>query len=267
MNDHNLIKTQHEFVSNGITLRASSTRIKKESGKSEKAVVLMATGDGRKGSQSSSWAPLTTAVLQSGAAVFIFDFQGLGLSDGTHSELTISAGVTNLRDAVFTLRRLEWAAGAKIGGLGSSFGACAMLILQGLESPFHVLGLKSPASFLPEAYENEHGEEGMQSWAKTGTSDVTGYSYATYLDSFKHNIYAYSRTISCPTMIVHGSADTIVPISQSFRLARALPNCIALHVLNGVNHDYKQPGALETLAAHQKAFFSKYLMDIRDHYE
>ena len=267
MNNQKAAITQHEFLSNGITLRATAIRPTMMSQPSEQAVVVMATGDGRKGTQSSSWKPLTDAVLASGASVFLFDFQGLGLSDGVQADLTISTGVDNLRDTTSALRSLDWVNPARIGGLGSSFGACAMLILQGQESPFRALGLKSPASFLPEAYENEHGEEGMRTWASGGKSQITGYDYRAYWDSFAHNVYGLARNISCPTMIVHGAADTVVPVVQSRRLARALRNCVALNVLEGVNHDYKQPGALESLCQYQSAFFSEYLVGERSDHE
>lgn len=267
MNNQKAAITQHEFLSNGITLRAMAIRPTMLYHPSEQAVVVMATGDGRKGTQSSSWKPLTDTVLAAGASVFLFDFQGLGLSDGVQAYLTISAGVDNLRDAISALRSLDWAKTAFIGGLGSSFGACAMLILQGQESPFHALGLKSPASFLSEAYENEHGEEGMRMWASRGKSPITGYDYKAYLDSFKYNVYGLARNISCPTMIVHGAADTVVPVAQSRRLARVLRNCVALNILQSVNHDYKQPGALESLSQYQGAFFSEYLVGKRSEHE
>jgi len=267
MNNHKATISQHEFLSNGITLRATAIKPRVLPHPSEQAVVVMATGDGPKGTQSSSWKPLTDAVIAARASVFLFDFQGLGLSDGVQGDLTITAGVENLRDAISALRGLDWARTAHIGGLGSSFGACAMLILQGQESPFLAVGLKSPASFLPEAYENEHGEEGMRIWASKGKSPITGYDYKAYLDSLTYNVYRLARNISCPTLIVHGAADTVVPVAQSRRLARALRNCVALNVLDGVNHDYKQPGALESLSQHQSAFFSAYLVGKRRNHE
>ena len=43
------------------------------------------------------------------------------------------------------------------------------------------------------------------------------------------------RAVSCPTLIVHGTADTAVPVEQSQRLAQRIPGA-SLHLVDGADH-------------------------------
>jgi dipeptidyl aminopeptidase/acylaminoacyl peptidase len=248
-----------KFISNDIILRGTFHLPTNFFPKSKWPIVIMATGDGRKGSGSSTWKPLIEGTINCGIPVFIFDFHGLGKSDGDFSDLSITVAVQNLRDAVRFVKTQAWVDCNRLGILGSSFGGTAALIVSALDMPFKVVGLKSPASFLPEAYENEHGEEGMEKWRAEGISPITGFKYKAYLDAFRYNVYELCKQIKTRILIVHGDSDTIVPLRQSKRLTFILGNIAELKILPGVDHDYKQNGALDKLVQYQTSFFKRYL--------
>lgn len=42
--------------------------------------------------------------------------------------------------------------------------------------------------------------------------------------------------ITCPAQIVHGTADTAIPVEKAERLCNALPGCRGLHVIEGASH-------------------------------
>jgi dipeptidyl aminopeptidase/acylaminoacyl peptidase len=218
-------------------------------------VVVLVTGDGPQGSHSENWRTTIDQFVTDGLPVFVFDFPGLGGSDGDPSRLTLSGAIQNLRDAVEVVKKQTWVDAKRLGVLGSSFGGAVALAVQGNHDCFAAMGLNAPASFLPEAYENEHGPDGMAIWRRQGCSHLTNYGYAAYLDSLLHNLYASARNIHCPTLVVHGDADRIVPISQSHRLVRALGDRARLIELPNVGHGFKEPGSQLAAAQHQVAFF------------
>jgi len=224
------------------------------------AIVIILTGDSPSGTKSKTWPPMIDALLRSQLSVFAFDFEGQGSSAGDRSRLCLSLGCQNFLDAYEALnRRLKlrrWA----VGLLGSSFGGAVLLTSQSQLPTYISIALKSPASFLAESYETEHGfPEGMDNWRRTGVSPATGLSYAAYTDAIQHNVYGWALKIDKPVLIVHGTADKIVPITQSRRLCHLLGTKAILNELPDVGHDYKQLGAQETLQGLVCSFFAETL--------
>jgi pimeloyl-ACP methyl ester carboxylesterase len=209
-------------------------------------LVVMATGDGVTGSQSSTWADFRAALDESGLASVIFDFQGLGESAGPTEKLTLSVGLHNMRDCIEWVRQQEWV--DRIAILGSSFGGNVALLYAAHDPHIAALALKSPVSFYPETHELSFGEKGMAEWKESGYNQEYGYEYGFYLDAFDHNTYAEAKKINCPVFIVHGDADRDVPIRQSLRLMECLGNA-ELVSLPGVKHDYAQGDARKVMTA------------------
>ena len=122
--------------------------------------------------------------------------------------------------------------------MGSSYGGAVALLYTSSESGIKALGLKSPASFMPETFEAEFGEKKVQDWKLKGYDESIGYNYDVYLDGFNYDIYAVARNIRVPCLITHGDHDEIVPFSQSQKLVKSFgkkPNFIVFR--NG-NHKY-----------------------------
>ena len=225
------------------------------------AVVLILTGDSQNGTKSSTWPPMIAALRARGLSVFAFDFCGQGHSEGERSALSIGVGCQNFADAHAALGRHVDLPHHRVGLFGSSFGGAVLLASHTNIAPFHAMALKSPASFLAESYETEHGfPDGMDAWRSCGISSVTGLHYQSYLEALRYNIYPAAMEIGVPVLVVHGSADTIVPINQSRRLCHLLGERSKLVELPGVNHDYKQAGALDTLQKVVCDFFAATLL-------
>lgn len=242
-----------EFQSCGVCLKGRF-HLPDELDQSQKQpIVMMATGDGINGSKSSTWPPLINAMTEIPVPVFIFDFYGLGDSDGEVGRFSTTVAISNLEDAIAVVKQEPWVDTTRIGILGSSFGAAVSLITQARHRVFKVLGLKSPVSFLPESYESEVGDN-LTTWKNKGTIDEIKFHYNAYLDCIKYNIYDLINGLDTPTLIVHGEADTIVPIKQSRRLACLMANS-NLRSLPGVNHGYKEENALAELIRHCQEFF------------
>lgn len=223
-------------------------------------IVLVLTGDSPKGSKSDTWSSVIKILNDNQISVFIFDFHSQGLSQGNRSELTLSKASINFRDALIFLRNNYDLESRNIGVLGSSFGGSVVLNSTQYIADCKAIALKSPASFLAEAYETEHRSfTEMEMWRRLQISHITGLNYMAYIDAINHNLYRNLSNIKCPVLVIHGDSDDIVPIEQSRRLTHLLTPYARLVEIQGGDHNYRRMGATEVLLKEIKFFFNKYL--------
>ena len=176
------------------------------------------------------------------------DLFGNGDSEGNFEELTVSEATDDIVQAVNFVKKLGF---NKIGLIGSSFGGTASLCTFSKITNICVLGLISPVSNYEEAYRIKIGDKGMNNWRQKGHRIYTNrfgkklkINYSFIKDLNKYNIYTISQNISTPTIIVQGEKDEFVPLNQTIKLSKNIPNC-ELFIIKGSNHNY-------TNAAHFK---------------
>lgn len=228
-----------EFQSLGSTLRGQFFRVPEPTG-----TVLCLTGDGKNGSQSSTWPSLIGSLNTRDIEVCIFDFVSQGLSSGERSSLCLSAGVQNLSDFMKFVRADDHIRTLDFGCIASSFGAAVATNSPELPG-FSKLSLKSPAFVLHEAYEREIGGiDQLSDWQKSRIHPELGLSFEAYIDSLSSK--SYKGLLSCkgPILITIGDQDEVVGVADSKRAALINPS-VRLQLLSGVKHDYKQEGARE----------------------
>lgn len=207
-------------------------------------IIIILTGDSPKGSKSDTWPSLIEILIKANLCVYIFDFHSQGFSMGERKDLTLSRGIKNLKNAIANLERTIDLGERKKFALGSSFGASVLLNSPKLLPLFDGIIFKSPALLLYEAYENEIGGfDNLTEWKKKNESEINGLAYNAYVDSFHYNPYQNAFLLKCPTLIVHGGDDEIVPLNQSKRLYSLLGSASEIKILKGVRHDYKQLNA------------------------
>ncbi len=153
--------------------------------KSKLPLVIMLTGDGPKGTKSLSWVNIPPKLCELGIASFLFDFEGLGYSDGNRKLLTITKGIANFISAFDYIKSIEWIDSNRIAIFASSFGANAALLCPSIINSCKVIGLKSPSCFLPDAYLNEIGHSNLEKWISDGYLAENGYGKMTKLDEYK----------------------------------------------------------------------------------
>ncbi len=214
-------------------------------------IVVMLTGDGPKGSKSLSWTNLPPLLAENDIASFVFDFEGLGYSEGERKNLCLSVGLSNMKVAMQQVYLEPIIDHNKIGIFGASFGGTVAILYTSKNSNIKSLGLKTPVSFYPDSFLTEFGVELLEQWQNTGYLESIGFNYNFYLDAFKYNIYGDAQNISCPVLMTHGTSDLIVPISQSNHLLEALQNAKEKHleIFKNVGHGYSENGAWDKMAS------------------
>lgn len=201
-------------------------------------VVIMLTGDGPKGSKSMSWVNMPPRLLKHGISSLLFDFSGLGNSDGERKNLTLTKGISDFKTIFEELKHFSWIDRSNLGIMASSFGACAALMCPDIMNQCKVLGFKSPCCFLPDAYLNEISMQNFNEWIKSGFCKENGYDISVFFDSFQYNVYNQAKQIHSTCLITHGNNDEIVPFTQSLYLKEFLIGQTELKVFENGDHGY-----------------------------
>ena len=222
--------------------------------------VIMLTGDGPKGTKSLTWSNIPPLLSSHGIASFLFDFEGLGFSDGDRRILTVTRGIDNFTSAMAFLRSQPVVDSTRLGALASSFGAVVLISSPEQANTLRAIGLKSPASFLPDAYLSEVGFELYDRWLDQGYLQENGYFFDVLQDALRYDVYASARNISAPCLITHGTADKIVPVIHSKYLMRSLAGTNALHLFNDVGHGYSEGDSWVRMATLFANWFAERLL-------
>jgi len=178
-----------------------------------------------------------------GISTFRFDFYGNGESDGKFEESDLSESIDDTLQAIKLVKEGSF---KKIILVGSSFGGLNSNITASMSRDLHALILKSPVSDYSEVFLNRYGESGMKKWKQRGQilynpEDSRGLklNYSFVQDYRKYDAYKTAGQIKIPVLIIHGSADEIVPMSQSQKLVKLIPNAKLVLVKNS-DHRYTE---------------------------
>lgn len=170
------------------------------------------------GYQSSKDSPLTQKafskkLIERDISVYRFDFMGHGESQGNINDITPLQGLDDLNCAVKNLDKDDF------GLYGSSFGGNVAL-LYACQNPITALVLKAPVSDYQV------------------TARLVSPARERFIQNTKGvNLFERAKNIKCPTLIIHGDKDNVVPISQSKKLMATLRCNKRLNVIKGADHD------------------------------
>ncbi|MEZ9709318.1 alpha/beta hydrolase family protein [Vibrio breoganii] len=237
------------FSSKGSEVEFKGRFIKSKKETRKSPLVIMLTGDGRKGSKSFSWTNIPPRLQGIGVSSFLFDFQGLGYSDGRRETLTVSRGIENFKAAWEEILKADWVDHDNISFFASSFGATVLLLCPEIANQAKSIGLKSPAAFLPDAYFNEIGAEHFDKWRVEGYLPENGYDFSVFTDSLFYNVFSSANCITTPCLITQGDRDEVIPVQQTLYLYESLSsNNKQLVIFEGVGHGYHEGDSFERMA-------------------
>ena len=188
------------------------------------------------------------AIAKMGYAAYCFDFCGgsdKSKSDGKTDEMTVFTEVEDLRSVAKTVKSQANVEPSQVYLLGSSQGGLVSALLAD-ECPDDFAGmiLFYPAFNIPEMVKmfsgfGDWGDFGdFGNWGDFGDFGGMMSMSEAYINSIKDfDVWSHIGKFSKPVCIIHGTADMIVPISNSEKAVGLYPSA-TLNKIEGANHGF-----------------------------
>lgn len=173
-----------------------------------------------------------------GYAAYAFDFCGgskKSKSDGDPDDMTIFTEVSDLEAVLKTMQGLSYIDKNQIYLFGTSQGGLVSALTAN-DHPSEIKGLilLYPGFSIPEQV-NSFASGGKLSSA---ISSMYGQSGQAYLDTLiGYDAYEHIANFTGPVLIIHGTADFIVPIKYSEKAVATYQNA-QLKVIQGASHGF-----------------------------
>jgi esterase/lipase len=205
-----------------------------------KLIVIFAHGHSSS-KNTKNYIVLKDILNKEGITTFRIDLRGHGESEGNFEETKVSDAANDILDAIEYVKSLGY---QKIGLIGSSFGAISSIMAASKTQDLSFLALKSPVVNYKDKYHDLEGKDFVHEWKKNGERDydasegkVLKLKYTFYEDAIQNNGYEAALNIHIPTLIVHGDKDESVPVNQSLKLSKIIPDS-KLVIVKGSDHRY-----------------------------
>jgi len=208
-------------------------------------LVIMSHGFGRNRGDER---PYAQSVLEKGIAVYIYDFIGGGpdiKSDGDMTEMSVLTEAQDLMAVVDAMVVRDDIDPQNIILLGTSQGGfVSAYVAAKLSRDIRGLILLYPAFVLQDDCRDRHPDGNYP--AKDKIMGLTvGRVY--YEDATSFDIFDVITNYRKDTLIIHGDADVIAPLSYSYRAQAALAKCM-VQVLPGAGHGFEDEDLDEACA-------------------
>jgi pimeloyl-ACP methyl ester carboxylesterase len=191
---------------------------------------------------------LAAGLAAAGVASLRFDLRGHGESAGKQEELTLSVILNDIR---VVLAHLREATGAQeVSLLGASFtgGVCAYYTAK---CPDEIARL---VLFNPQLNYKQRTIDNRPYWVNDyltdeAASELTTHGYLAHSPSLQHGRAIYNEVfwlrpheslgeVRAPTLIVHGTKDTFVPVESSRTAAAQFHSPCRLVEIEGAQHGF-----------------------------
>lgn len=217
----------------GLRLAATLTT----SGRPSDRAVVLVHGGGVTREEGGFFTRLAAGLAEAGAASLRFDLRGHGESQGRQEDLTLAAILNDIRVALTSAR--EHVGASRLSLLGASFtgGACACYAARRQEIDRLVL-------LNPQLDYKQRTIDSRAYWHDDRIDDemagqLREHGYIQFTPSLRHGYALLNEVfwlrpldmlgeITAPTLLVHGTKDTLVPVEGS---RAALPLLRAEHRL------------------------------------
>lgn len=174
-------------------------------------------------------------LAQRGVLALRFDFAYAGESSGRFEDMTYSGGVEDIEAAY---RFIQDRQRGKIAVFGSSMGGTVALLFAAVEPNVSAL-VTLAAPVHPEHFPRRLlNAAQLQDWRDRGFTSFHGRRLNLSLleDLERLNVPESARNVRCPVLILHGTADEVVPVGEAYELHDCLPGLRRLSILPGADH-------------------------------
>jgi alpha-beta hydrolase superfamily lysophospholipase len=206
------------------------------------AVILCHGMDSNKGSEKLVF--LAREIAAAGVLALRFDFAYVGESSGCFEEITCSGEMDDLKAAYELVQNHR---GEKIALMGSSMGGTvALLFAAGKADIAALVTLAAPLH--PENFPRRMLTAAqIRDWRECGFTRYNGRRLnVSLLDDLEQlDLPRAARAVTCPTLVLHGDADTVVPVEEAYELHGCLAAPKRLSILPGGDHRLSNPALME----------------------
>jgi pimeloyl-ACP methyl ester carboxylesterase len=218
-------------------LTSDSTRLtalwRRSRGDTVKAVAVLAHGITVEKDEAGFYARLARFLAESGVASLRFDFRGHGESSGASTEMTIAGEIRDLDAAILYAKKRVRSLRPAI--VATSFGASIAVLWASKHSrALSSLTLLCPVLDYEKTFLDPRTEWGRRWFGRKrverasarGYLDVDGFRLGLPLIKEWSELRPFKavQRLSVPTIIVHGTADSMVPYEVAEETARHLRN-------------------------------------------
>ena len=186
-----------------------------------------------------------------GYMTFVYDFIGGGFSiksDGKMTEMSVLTEASDLNTVIDYLKQDTRVSSNHIFLLGQSQGGFVSTYVAGTRSDIKGLLDFYPAFCIKddalEQYPDASKVPDPYQMTKMGTT--LGKIYYTDVCSF--DIYEIMANVKCETLLLHGTADNVVPVSYAQRAATVIPHCTYIE-LKGAGHGFSGSDSTKAINA------------------
>ena len=200
------------------------------------------------------WLALAPRLYEAGFAFLRFNYRGCGrgqeTSEGQFEDTTLSGRIKDYIAAINFSENTEIDT-KRLGVIGSSFGG--MVVLAARDSRIKAMvTLSAPARFQTPTKE-QLSREFIE--LPSGQRLRTGF----FRDAQQYDICQAIGKISCPVLLIHGSADEVVPVKDAHDLYRSAREPKRLAIIEGGSHALNEPEHLEQILSLTLNWFQQYL--------
>jgi len=179
-----------------------------------------------------------------GIAAVRFDFRGSGESGGEFEDMTISSEMSDLNTVLSFLADRKEVLRDKIGVVGLSLGGVISILTSAQNQNVKaVCTWSSPAELrsLSTNVEKSFGMDSRNLFEKDYADLPNGYRVGKnfFIDALKHDVLDSCAKISPrPMLIIHGSADPVVPVQHARMLYDKAGEPKKLVIIEGAGHTF-----------------------------
>ncbi|GAA4990012.1 alpha/beta fold hydrolase [Yinghuangia aomiensis] len=211
-------------------------------------VAVLVHGSGVTREEGGFFTRLAVGLAQVGIPSLRFDLRAHGASEGRESELTIAAVANDVRAAVDCVRReTGWLGPVHVISASFSGGACALLASHRPDDVARLV-LLNPRLDYRERYTTSRpgwsadylSLEGARQLNEAGFTERSPFELGRALlnEVLLWDVAAVLGAVRAPTLIVHGTKDTFVPVELSRRFRPLFGGATELMEVEGAQHGF-----------------------------
>ncbi|MCS7253299.1 MAG: alpha/beta fold hydrolase [Armatimonadota bacterium] len=175
-----------------------------------------------------------------GIGAFRFDFRGSGESEGDFGDITITGELEDLRAAIHFVSSVDGVDANRIALLGLSLGGCVAACCAPTDERIRALVLWAAVARPSEILRRHLGTNAVSELEEKGWIDIGGLKVSrAFFDELPDvKPVEFVRRFKGRALIVHGSADLVVPVEDAKLYAEALGSRSELHIIEGADHTF-----------------------------